>query len=356
MYAIAVKGRVPEDVEADLKGRGIKHRLNNHTDQDLFAVSGNFYELVMTLDSFPMFFTVRAITFTYIVFLAFVWLILVSVEMFTRRNISDTTSQSLMFVLILTNAVTIFIPPVLLILEFRIWLDAARLLLIFVLQTAADDMGVCKLLNAYTVMACWIIPTISLFYIVYFVIVVYMQSRMPDTVDSPIVVPSSAQPSVLPIMDPEMGEKRCSIVRGSSDSGPNSRSRSSHPGPPLLPLVLPQRQLTLSVQSQSVSTSPQRHRSLPATHHPTGGPAPRRTTILSIPAPLAPQSQFQPVSRPSSNLQAGIVGSRPPVRHLSMMPPPSKSRSFSSEAASSPITESPTTRSVLSKAGPSYLM
>ncbi|KAI6144652.1 hypothetical protein BKA82DRAFT_144825 [Pisolithus tinctorius] len=328
----------------------------------------------MALDSFPMFFTVRAITFTCIVFLALVWLILVSVEMFARWNISDTTSQSLMFVLILTNAVTIFIPPVLLILEFRIWLDAARLLLIFVLQTGAaiaftcwspqiqcpdqtaDDMGVCKLLNAYTVMACWVIPTISLFYIVYFVIVVYMQSRMPDTVDSPIVVPSSAQPSVLPIMDPEMGEKRCSIVRGSSDSGPNTRSRSSQPGPPLLPLVLPQRQLTLPAQSQSASASPQRHRSLPATHHLTGAPAPRRTTTLSIPAPLAPQSQFQPVSRLSSNLQAGIVGSRPPLRHLSMMPPPSKSRSFSSEAASSPITESPTTRSVLSKAGPSYLM
>ncbi|KAI6144651.1 hypothetical protein BKA82DRAFT_3982812, partial [Pisolithus tinctorius] len=36
MYAITVKGRVPEDV--DLKSRCIKHRLNNHTDQDYFAV------------------------------------------------------------------------------------------------------------------------------------------------------------------------------------------------------------------------------------------------------------------------------------------------------------------------------
>ncbi|KAI6028903.1 hypothetical protein F5J12DRAFT_808655 [Pisolithus orientalis] len=121
--------------------------------------------------------------------------------MFTRWDISDTTSQSLMFLLMLTNAVTIFIPPVLLILEFRIWLDAARLLLVFVLQTGAaiaftcwtpqiqcpdqtaDDIGECKLLNSYTVIACWIIPAISLCYSVYFAIVVYMQSRIPDAVD-----------------------------------------------------------------------------------------------------------------------------------------------------------------------------
>ncbi|KIO04162.1 hypothetical protein M404DRAFT_1000677 [Pisolithus tinctorius Marx 270] len=303
-----------------------------------------------------MFFTVRAITFTCIVFLALVWLILVSVEMFTWWDISDTTSQSLMFLLMLTNAVTIFIPPVLLILEFRIWLDAARLLLVFVLQTdsmprsksAADDIGVCKLLNSYTVIACWIIPAISLFYSVYVAIVVYLQSRIPDTVDSPTTDPSSARLSVLPIMDPEMGKKRFSIFPVSADSRPNTPNRSSDVRPPLLPLILPRRQLTLSTQSQPVSMSPQRHRSLLATHHLAGGPAPRRTLTLSIPAPLAPQSQFQAVPRPSSNLQAGVVGSRPAVRHLTMILPPSKIRS-SSDAGNSPITENPTTQFLLCK-------
>ncbi|KAI5983057.1 hypothetical protein EDD15DRAFT_1923653 [Pisolithus albus] len=132
----------------------------------------------MAMDSFPTFFTVRAITFACIVLLALIWLILVSVEVFTRWSISDNTSQSLMFLLILTNAITIFIPPFLSILEFRIWLDAARLLLMFVLQTgaataftcwspqiqcpnqSASDIGVCKLLNAYTVMGSWVIPVI----------------------------------------------------------------------------------------------------------------------------------------------------------------------------------------------------
>lgn len=327
----------------------------------------------MAMDSFPTFFTVRAITFACIVLLALIWLILVSVEVFTRWSISDNTSQSLMFLLILTNAITIFIPPFLSILEFRIWLDAARLLLMFVLQTGAataftcwspqiqcpnqssSDIGVCKLLNAYTVMGSWIIPVILLLYSLYFAVLVYMQSRIPVTAESPKIVPSSARPSVLPIMDPEMGEKRYSTSPGPLDSGPNTPNRSSPIVPPLLPLILPRRQSTLPVQNQSVSTSPQRHKSLPAIHRIEGGSAPQRTMTLSIPAPLAPQSQFQPVPRPWSNLQPGAVGSWPVARHLSMMPAPRKSR-FPSEARRPSVAESPTARSVLSKQVPSYLM
>lgn len=34
MYAVRVKGRVPEDVETELSNRGIKYRLRDQTDQD----------------------------------------------------------------------------------------------------------------------------------------------------------------------------------------------------------------------------------------------------------------------------------------------------------------------------------
>ena len=34
MYAVRVKGRVPEDVEAELESRGIKYRPRDQTDQD----------------------------------------------------------------------------------------------------------------------------------------------------------------------------------------------------------------------------------------------------------------------------------------------------------------------------------
>ncbi|KAI6147662.1 hypothetical protein BKA82DRAFT_825337 [Pisolithus tinctorius] len=39
MYAVKVKGRVPEDVEAELRSRGIKYQPSNQTDQDQFTVT-----------------------------------------------------------------------------------------------------------------------------------------------------------------------------------------------------------------------------------------------------------------------------------------------------------------------------
>jgi len=34
MYAVSVKGHVPEDVEAELESRGIKYRPRDQTDED----------------------------------------------------------------------------------------------------------------------------------------------------------------------------------------------------------------------------------------------------------------------------------------------------------------------------------
>lgn len=34
VYAVRVKGRIPEDVEAELESRGIKYRPRDQTDQD----------------------------------------------------------------------------------------------------------------------------------------------------------------------------------------------------------------------------------------------------------------------------------------------------------------------------------
>ncbi len=34
MYAVRVKGRIPEDVEAELDNRGIKYRPRDQTDMD----------------------------------------------------------------------------------------------------------------------------------------------------------------------------------------------------------------------------------------------------------------------------------------------------------------------------------
>lgn len=326
-----------------------------------------------------MFFTVRTVSFACIVILAFVWLVLLSVEVFVRWNISDTILRSLMTVLILINGITILVPPVLLILEFRVWLDAARLTLLLVLQIGAataftyfnpkircpsqtpDDIGVCELLDTYTIVASWVIPVVLVLYTSYFGMLVYLQSRIPVVVE-----PTKSddyfkgRSSVLPLMDPELAEWRPPRASGSSsdsNSGPKSRVDPPQPARPLLPLLLPQRrQSTLPLYNQPVSMGPQRHRSLPAMHHPAGG-SHRLTMTLTVPAPLATQAQPHQVPPLPTGLQPGAMGSRPPrpvVRHLSMMPPPRRGRS-SSDAGSSPSAESPS-RSVLTKPIPSYLM
>ncbi|KAF9242095.1 hypothetical protein BU15DRAFT_60601 [Melanogaster broomeanus] len=176
------------------------------------------------MESFPIFFKVRAITFTCIIILSFSWLVMLSVEIFTRWDISDSTSRSLMTVFVLADTITIIMLPVLLIADFRVWLDMARLFLLLIVQIGPaaaftywdpriqcpdqtpDDIGDCKLIDVSTMMACWVIPAILVLYSTYFSVMVYRQSRIPIVVDPE---PRKGHPSVLSIdMDPEMAEKR----------------------------------------------------------------------------------------------------------------------------------------------------
>ncbi|KIJ59200.1 hypothetical protein HYDPIDRAFT_33430 [Hydnomerulius pinastri MD-312] len=379
------------------------------------------------MESFPIFFKVRAVTFTCIIILSFLWLVLLSVEIFTRWDISDRTSRSLMTVFMLTNTTTIIMLPILLLVEFRVWLDAARVFLLLVAQIGsaaaftywnpqiqcpdqtADDIGVCKLINVYTMMGCWIIPALLVLYSTYFAIMVYRQSRIPVVVD---LEPHQGRPSMLPMMtDPEMaGERRPSTGSFSSEIDSESKGNvKAHvfeappevvqmpPLPLSVPITIPQRQSTLPPPPRRQSTLPppprrqstlppspkrqstfppplpsthappvpplppiaQRHMSLPHLKHGRGSGS-RHAITVTVPAPLAPQSQLQSPSHsrsqsslsPSSshpvNLQPGAVDprvSRQGARHLSMMPPPSSFGGGSGSWGSSLVEGSPTSRS-----------
>lgn len=172
------------------------------------------------MESFPVFFKVRAVTFTCIILISFLWTVLLSVQVYARWDISDRCSRSLTAVFLLTNATTILIVPFLLLLEFRVWLDAARILLLAVGQIGsavaftywspkiqcpdqtADQQGVCKLINIYMLMGCWIVPVILILYSSYFAAMVYRQSRIPVVVESrEKVLMDTGSPFVI---DPEM--------------------------------------------------------------------------------------------------------------------------------------------------------
>ncbi|KAH7889330.1 hypothetical protein F5I97DRAFT_1843341 [Phlebopus sp. FC_14] len=340
------------------------------------------------MESFPMFFKIRAITFTCITILSFFWLVLLSIEMFTRWDISDTTSRSLMTLLVLTNTTTILVLPFLLLLEFRVWLDAARVLLLLVAQIGSataftywypqircpnqttDDTGVCNLIDVYTLMSCWIIPAILILYSTYFSIMVYRQSCIPVVVEPR----SGRRPSVLPLMDPEMAERRPSSSTDTSELittftppvhvPPVHKGPSLHQPPSTLPISRrlsaypslschPKLSVAAGQGSQlsgiSLLSTPQRHMSVPATKY-AGGTGPRRAITITNPTPFTPLSSHPQI------LKTGVAdspASRPTVRHMSLMPV----RTPSYEDGCSPV-EDPKRQSAgrLSKPAPVYFM
>ncbi|KAI9574169.1 hypothetical protein HD554DRAFT_2045019 [Boletus coccyginus] len=361
--------------------------------------------MTRTMESFPLFFRIRTVTFTIIMLFSFLWLVLLSVEMFARWSVSDEISHSLMILFFLTNTTTLILLPILILVPFRVWLDAARLLLLLVLQAGSAvantywtsaGIGVCQVIDVYTMLACWIVPAILVFYSTYFAVVVYLQSRIPVVVE-----PNRSG------VDPEMGPsdshslwkgKMKEIVRVQSSNTDTTVS----PRPLVLPTMIhagqpslsqspgSQCQSTLLNASRRQSTMPflphtgqqffpephsvpNRHRSLPAFKH-APGPDLRPLLTSSILRTLAtsassshPQtptsySYSTPSSSPavSQNQFFGfepVVGGLPSPRdhrwrlkHLSMMPPSPSIQS----ADGSPTTRS--TRARLSKPLPAHAM
>ncbi|KAI6035978.1 hypothetical protein BKA83DRAFT_621910 [Pisolithus microcarpus] len=331
----------------------------------------------MAMDSFPTFFTVRAITFACIVLLALIWLILVSVEVFTRWS---SIGQYLPIVNVSPHTHERNLPfsyrPFYRYLNFEVWLDAARLLLMFVLQTGAATAFTCwspqiqcpnqsssdigcmqapQCVHCYGILDhprsfCYSTVSTLLSWCI-------CSPGYPVTAESPKIVPSSARPSVLPIMDPEMGEKRYSTSPGPLDSWSEyTESFITHRPSAAAAYTSLDANRRSQCKTNQFPRSPQRHKSLPAIHRIEGGSAPQRTNdpfYSSASSATVTVPTSSPTMVESTARRLWVRG--PVARHLSMMPAPRKSR-FPSEARRPSVAESPTARSVLSKQVPSYLM
>jgi len=192
-----------------------------------------------------MFARVRTVSFSLITVVSLVWISLLCVEISTRWDSSDPSQRTLVGVLILVNAITTIMLPSLMIVEFRMWLDAARLffLLLAHIGTAAlyaswnagfacpdqdaDAQGVCRLINMYVLIGSWVIPAMLLAYSSWLALVYY---RYPHCLDAMII--SDRRGSVLPIMSPSM--ERHQSLSGTLDKyGIRSSRRLSHSAPPL---------------------------------------------------------------------------------------------------------------------------
>ncbi|CAL1704940.1 unnamed protein product [Somion occarium] len=139
----------------------------------------------------PIFLKLRTIAFSCIIFISFVWVILFFVELYVRWDVSQTTQRNLVLILSVVNAITTIMLLVLIILPFRIWLDAARLLFLLIAHIGPaagftvyiakepcpednpDEEGVCNVINTYIAIASWVVPLCLVVYAICLASAVY---------------------------------------------------------------------------------------------------------------------------------------------------------------------------------------
>jgi len=166
----------------------------------------------------PTFMRARTVAFSCILLTSLLWALLLSFLIFFRWEASPPLERSLIVIMLCTNAITLVVVPLLLLLQFRIWLDVARLLLLLVLHIVSaaafaycnayftcesqspDEEGVCKLINAYILLASWVNPVLLLLYAGGLAFMLYRRSQMAS--DKSLTT-EEASISTSPIVQPD---------------------------------------------------------------------------------------------------------------------------------------------------------
>jgi len=143
----------------------------------------------------PLFLKLRACAFGIISLLSFIWITLLCVVAYTRFTLSSRPEQTFIIVLLLVNLLTVILLPSMLLLRFRSWLDAVRMLTLLTCHVGiattyaawvpnipcsssnGDEQGVCELVNTYTLIATWIIPALLIVYCCCLALMVYRRRR-----------------------------------------------------------------------------------------------------------------------------------------------------------------------------------
>ncbi|KIK08739.1 hypothetical protein K443DRAFT_672258 [Laccaria amethystina LaAM-08-1] len=125
---------------------------------------------------------VRAIAFGCIMFLSFVWITLLSVCVFILWDNLDRPERSFLAVVLLTNTVTVIMLLILLLRKFRVWLDAARCVLLLVIHIGSagafaywspefgytaespEQEASCRMITLSVMITSWFVPALVLFY------------------------------------------------------------------------------------------------------------------------------------------------------------------------------------------------
>ncbi|KAI0724057.1 hypothetical protein C8T65DRAFT_93929 [Cerioporus squamosus] len=129
----------------------------------------------------PGFKRVRTSIFSLTLFLSLAWLSFLCVEKFMLEDSSDPNQKGLVWVLIVANFITVLMMPILLLLEFKHYVDAARMGLLLVLHigpsaffvawrpgfscpTTPSKHELCQNVNLAIMIGNWIVPALLVFY------------------------------------------------------------------------------------------------------------------------------------------------------------------------------------------------
>ncbi|KAI0797714.1 hypothetical protein C8Q75DRAFT_739469 [Abortiporus biennis] len=182
----------------------------------------------MEVELGPIFLKLRTIAFSCISIVSLAWIILLSVDLYLRWDVSEVLQRNLVGILLLSNIISVIMLPVLLILPFRVWLDSARIFLLLIAHggTAAgfsinyvnfhcpsdtpDGVAACNTIDMYILIGSWVNPTLMLFYALGLAIAVYRRTRIApvyNDVEEGVEEKSTHNShqrdnSVLPIMPP----------------------------------------------------------------------------------------------------------------------------------------------------------
>jgi len=130
----------------------------------------------------PLFLKLRLIGFSLTTLICLILVILLSCILFLRWDVSSSSERFFLFLFLGVDTLTVVMLPILLLVKFRTWLDAARLLFLLICHIGIaslfvswnpaiscpddtpDSRHVCQLLNVYIITASWVPPLLLILY------------------------------------------------------------------------------------------------------------------------------------------------------------------------------------------------